>query len=214
MDYYSSQNISKKTNLYPTANFLRFFALPFALMLCYGAINKLIMTNTSLSFDHWGTLIAGVLLTLSPFLMNRFSSVFLLGTGVFTVVNLLQPSIQSWFNLLLFVVLTVLVFKPYKLFVRIIIQVLCIAIIGVCLWFLYQEFYKGIEHFVETGKINDTFLANRIKTYLPGDFSYYMAVTFIVISIRQYIPKKKNNHQMNDDDIQQISGGNSDLWGF
>lgn len=216
MEPNSTQKISKKTNLYPAANFIRFFALPFTLLLCYGAYDKLATTNMSLSIDHWGTIITGILLTLSPFLMNRFMPVFLLGTGTFTVVNLLQPDTKSWLNLVLFIALTLLLFKPYKIYIRIIIQLFCIAVICGCLWYVYQEFYKGIEHFVVTGKLTDSFLSNRIKTYLPGDFSYYAAVTFFVLSIRQYIPLKQKNAPDidNHDNNRGHSGGRNDLWGF
>lgn len=193
MDNNSSQKISKKSNLYPTANFIRFLTVPFGILLCYGAVLKLQMTNMAMSIDHWGTLITGILLTVSPFLINRFSAVFLLGSGVFTVVNLLQPNTQSWLNLILFAALTILLFKPYPIFVRIIIQLFCIGLMAGCLWYVYQDFYKGIEHFVVTGKLTDAFLSNRIKTYLPGDFSYYMAILFTVLSVRQYVPLKSKN---------------------
>lgn len=198
MDIYSSQKSNKKTNLYPASNFIRFLAVPFGVLLCYGAIDKLITTNMSLSIDNWGTLISGILLTITPFLINRFMAVFLLGSGFFTVVNLMQPDTQSWLNLVLFVALTLLVFKPYKIYMRIIIQLFCIAVICGCLWYVYQEFYKGIEHFVVTGKLTESFLSNRIKTYIPGDFSYYSAVTFIVLSVRQYIPFNQKNIPSNN----------------
>lgn len=196
---------NKKTDIYRPANFLRFLAVPFSILLCWGAIDSLLMKNMSLSFEHWGMLAAGVLLTVTPFVMNKFLTITLFGPGIFTVVMLLSPDTQSWLNLVLFVALTLLLFKPYSLPVRISIQTLCILIILGCLYYVYQDFYKGIEHFIATGKLTNTFLTNRIKTYLPGDFSFYMAVIFIVLSIR-WRTNKNNNvpRQTSDPDFDAL----------
>lgn len=78
---------------------------------------------------------------------------------------------------------------------------------------MWQEFYKGLDHFIETGKLTEVYLRNRIKTFLPGDFSYYMAVTAFTLSIRQYVDanearttkrKRAENYTKND----------RDLWGY
>ena len=168
-----------------------------------------------MSLDNWGTFIAGLLIAAAPFLMNRFLSSVLLGTGVFTIVNLLQPDLQNWMNLVLFIALTVLLFQPYRLWLRVVIQVVCIGIIGFCLWCVWNEFYDGLRHFIDTGKLTDVYLNNRIKTYLPGDFSYYIAVIFMVLSIRQYaLPKSQ---QLRSIKMQQSGGRSSsddDLWGY
>lgn len=193
MERNSNNKIKEKTNLKPASYIIRFLAVPFGLLLCYGAFQKVSMTNMAFSIDHWGTLITGILLVITPFIMNRFLSIILISTGVFTIVNLLNPDFQSWMNLILFIATTLLLFRPYPICLRIIIQILCLGIIGVCLWCVYQDFYKGIEHFVVTGKLTDEFLANRIKIYIPGDFSYYMSIVFIIISIRQHTPIKSKN---------------------
>lgn len=190
MESNSNNKIKEKTSVHPASYIIRFLAVPFGLLLCYGAFQKVSMTNMAFSIDHWGMLITGILLVITPFIMNRFLSMVLISTGVFTVVNLLSPDFQSWMNLVLFIAITLLLFKPYPIWLRVIMQLICIGIIGVCLWCVYQDFYSGIEHFVTTGKLNNEFLANRIKIYIPGDFSYYAAVVFIIISIRQHTPAK------------------------
>lgn len=203
-----------KNPLQPLSCWVKYLSLPFSLLMCYGAFSEIMKVNNTISIDYWGTLIAGLLLIISPFLMNRFSSIVLLGTGVFAVVNLLNPDFQSWLNLAFFAVLTVLFMKPHRLWFRIILQLAALGIIGVCLWYLYKDFYKGIEHFVQTGKLTEAYLNNRIKTYLPGDFSYYSAVIFIVLSVRCYLPAglkrqtgENHNHIRNND-------SDNDLWGY
>lgn len=203
-----------KNPMQPLSCWVKYLSLPFSLLMCYGAFNEIMKVNNTISIDYWGTLIAGLLLIISPFLMNRFSSIVLLGTGVFAVVNLLNPDFQSWLNLAFFAVLTVLFMKPHRLWFRIILQLAALGIIGVCLWYLYKDFYKGIEHFVQTGKLTEAYLNNRIKTYLPGDFSYYSAVIFIVLSVRCYLPAglkrqtgENHNHIRNND-------SDNDLWGY
>lgn len=211
----SKNKLKKKTSVYPASYFFRFLAVPFALLMCCGAIQKLSMVNMSLSIDHWGALITGIILVAAPFIMNRFLSIILIGMGVFTVVNLFQPDTQSWLNLVLFLAVTLLLFKPYKIWIRILIQFLCLGIIASCLYYVYQDFYKGIEHFVVTGKLTDSFLSNRIKTYLPGDFSYYMCIVFIVISIRQHTPvKKQPTIQNNSNSVRSDKPDKDDLWGY
>lgn len=203
-----------KNPMQPLSCWVKYLSLPFSLLMCYGAFSEIMKVNNTISIDYWGTLIAGLLLIISPFLMNRFSSIVLLGTGVFAVVNLLNPDFQSWLNLAFFAVLTVLFMKPHRLWFRIILQLAALGIIGVCLWYLYKDFYKGIEHFVQTGKLTEAYLNNRIKTYLPGDFSYYSAVIFIVLSVRCYLPAglkrqtgENHNHIRNND-------SDNDLWGY
>lgn len=203
-----------KNPMQPLSCWVKYLSLPFSLLMCYGAFSEIMKVNNTISIDYWGTLIAGLLLIISPFLMNRFSSIVLLGTGVFAVVNLLNPDFQSWLNLAFFAVLTVLFMKPHRLWFRIILQLAALGIIGVCLWYLYKDFYKGIEHFVQTGKLTEAYLNNRIKTYLPGDFSYYSAVIFIVLSVRCYLPaglkrqtSENHNHIRNND-------SDNDLWGY
>lgn len=214
MEFKSESKLKRKTNLNPASYFFRFLAVPFGLLMCYGAFQKLSTVNMSLSIDHWGTLVTGIILTAAPFIMNRFLSIILIGMGTFTVVNLFHPDTQSWLNLVLFIAVTLLLFKPYKIWLRIIIQLMCLGIIASCLYYVYQEFYKGIEHFVVTGKLTDSFLSNRIKTYLPGDFSYYMCIVFIVISIRQYIPMKKQPIVQNNYNSSKADESNTDLWGY
>lgn len=213
MELNSKSKIKENKSLFPASNFIRFLAVPFGLLLCYGACQKLSMTNMSFSIDNWGMLISGILLAAAPFLMNRFLSIILLGMGVFTVVNLLTPNAQSWINLILFISVTLLLFKPYKIWLRILIQLAIIGLIVICLWYVYQDFYKGIEHFVVTGKLTDEYLSNRIRNYLPGDFSYYMAVLFINISIRQHIPIKRKNRNT-DNIIKNDNYNDNDLWGY
>ena len=203
-----------KNPMQPLSCWVKYLSLPFSLLMCYGAFSEIMKVNNTISIDYWGTLIAGLLLIISPFLMNRFSSIVLLGTGVFAVVNLLNPDFQSWLNLAFFAVLTILFMKPHRLWFRIILQLVALGIIGVCLWYLYKDFYKGIEHFVQTGKLTEAYLNNRIKTYLPGDFSYYSAVIFIVLSVRCYLPAglkrqtgENHNHIRNND-------SDNDLWGY
>ncbi len=202
-----------KTNLFPPANALRFLAVIFGVMLCYGALQKLMAVNMALSFDHWGNFIAGLLLILAPFVMNYFLPVVLFGTGVFTVIHLFQPNLQNWMNLVLFVLLTLLLMQPYCKWLRVLIQLAILSVIGICLWCVWKEFYSGLEHFIATGKLTDAYLRNRVRTYLPHDFSYYMAVIFLSLSIRQYaLPNPKGKmrtvrstpHPQSDDD----------LWGY
>ena len=214
MDFKSEGKLKRKTNLNPASYLLRFLAIPFGLLMCYGAFQKLSTVNMSLSIDHWGNLITGIILTIAPFIMNRFLSIILIGMSTFTVVNLFQPDTQSWLNLVLFIAVTLLLFKPYKIWIRILFQLLCLGIIAACLYYVYQDFYKGIEHFIVTGKLTDDFLSNRIKTYLPGDFSDYMCITFIVISIRQYIPMKKQPIIQDDNKFSKSNESNKDLWGY
>ncbi len=212
-----------KTHLDPATNALRFLAVPFGALMIYGATLKLMEVNMAMSFDFWGVFIAGILVTFAPFLMNKFLSAALLGAGIFTVASLLQPSFQSWMNLVFFILLTILYFQPYKIWLRIIFQLLCMAAIGVCLWCVWQEFYKGLEHFIETGKLTDVYLKNRIKTFLPGDFSFYMAMVWLVVSIRQYaLPKSQqlrnivheNGTDTNNRNSRKHSSSDEDLWGY
>ncbi len=202
-----------RTSTYPPSNWIRFFAVVFGSLLTYGATIKLIEVNTALSIDHWANFLTGILIALSPFIMNKFLPIVLMGTGIFTVANLLQPDIQSWINLGIFILLTVLLLQPYRIWFRLLIQLLLLSAIGFCLWCVWQEFYKGLDHFIETGKLTEVYLRNRIKTYLPGDFSYYMAVSAFTLSIRQYIDanearttkrKRAENYTEND----------RDLWGY
>lgn len=215
MGYEKRKNIKVKTNTDPAANWLRFIAVPFGLLMCWGAMKKLIEINMAMSLDNWGTLIAGILITAAPFLMNRFLSVTLLGTGVFTVVNLLQPDLQNWMNLVLFVFMTVLLFQPYRIWLRVIIQVICIGIAVFCLWCVWNEFYDGLRHFIDTGKLTDIYLKNRIKSFLPGDLSYYMAVIFMVLSIRQYsLPKSQRLRSIRPQQNGGYNSSDDDLWGY
>ncbi len=211
------KKLNIKTNTDPAANWLRFLAIPFGVMLCWGSLKKLIEINTAMSIDNWGTFIAGLLIIAATFVMNRFLSAMLLGTGVFTVVNLFHPDLQNWMNLVLFILLTVLLFQPYRIWIRVIIQVMCLGVIGFCLWCVWNEFYDGLRHFIDTGKLTDAYLNNRIKTYLPGDFSYYMAVTFLVLSIRQYaVPKSKQLRTIKETPAESLnhSSSDNDLWGY
>ncbi len=214
-----------KTHLDPATNILRFLAVPFGALMVYGATLKLVEVNMAMSFDFWGVFIAGILVTAAPFLMNKFLSAALLGAGIFTVASLLQPNFQSWMNLVFFVLLTVLYFQPYKIWLRIIFQLLCLTVIGVCLWCVWKEFYKGLEHFIETGKLTDVYLKNRIKTFLPGDFSFYMAMVWLVVSLRQYaLPKSQqlrnivrengNVKNKNTQNSRKHSSSDEDLWGY
>lgn len=212
-----------KTHLDPATNALRFLAVPFGVLMIYGATLKLMEVNMAMSFDFWGIFIAGILITVAPFIMNKFLSAALLGAGIFTVASLLQPSFQSWMNLALFILLTILYFQPYKIWLRIIFQLLCLAAIGVCLWCVWKEFYKGLEHFIETGKLTDVYLKNRIKTFLPGDFSFYMAMVWLVVSLRQYaLPKSQQLRNIvhekyadtNNRNSRKHSSSDEDLWGY
>lgn len=215
MGYEKRKNFKVKTNTEPASNWLRFIAVIFGAMMCWGAVKKLIEINMAMSLDNWGMLIAGILITAAPFLMNRFLSVTLLGTGVFTVVNLLQPDLQNWMNLVLFVFMTVLLFQPYRLWLRVIIQVICIGIAAFCLWCVWNEFYDGLRHFIDTGKLTDVYLKNRIKSFLPGDFSYYMAVIFMVLSIRQYaLPKTQQLRSIKPQQPGGRTSSDDDLWGY
>lgn len=212
---YDDVNLNPAKNpLQPVSCWIKYLSLPFSLLMCYGAFSEIIKVNNSISIDYWGTLIAGLLLVVSPFLMNRFSSVILLGTGIFAVVNLLKPDLQSWLNLALFAALTILLMKPYRLWFRILLQLASLVIIGLCLWYVYKDFYKGIEHFVQTGKLTETYLNNRIKTYLPGDFSYYSAVIFIVLSVRFYIPVALKRQTSENHNHIRKNNSDNDLWGY
>ncbi len=220
-----------KTHLDPAANWLRFLAVPFGVLMTYGATTALIKVNMALSFDMWGVFIAGLLVTLAPFIMNKFIPSALLGAGVYTVAHLLQPDFQSWMNLVFFILLTILLFQPYRKWLRAIFKLLCLGAIGVCLWCVWQEFYSGLEHFIATDKLTDAYLNNRIKTFLPGDFSFYMAMIFIVLSVRQYAlskadqlrkidgdkgrGKSKSNKRIRRKDRKNRDGSNDDeLWGY
>lgn len=210
-----------KTNLNPPANWLRFFAVLFGALLCYGAVQKLVAVNMAYSLDHWGNFITGLLLIATPFVMNRFLPCVLFGTGLFTIVHLFQPDLQNWMNLVLFVLLTLLLFQPYRKWLRILIQLICLAVIGVCLWCVWEDFYSGLEHFIETGKLTDAYLKRRVLSYLPSDFSYYMAVTALVFSIRQYAvprprpqmrPQPRRSSQQSEPPRHHQD--DEDLWGY
>ena len=110
-----------RTSTYPPSNWIRFFAVVFGSLLTYGATIKLIEVNTALSIDHWANFLTGILIALSPFIMNKFLPIVLMGTGIFTVANLLQPDIQSWVNLGIFILLTVLLLQPYRIWFRLLI---------------------------------------------------------------------------------------------
>ena len=214
MGYDDVNSTPSKNPLQPVSCWIKYLSLPFSLLMCYGAFSEIIKVNNSISIDYWGTLVAGLLLVISPFLMNRFSSVILLGTGIFAVVNLLKPDLQSWLNLALFAALTILLMKPYRLWFRILLQLAALVIIGLCLWCVYKDFYKGIEHFVQTGKLTEAYLNNRIKTYLPGDFSYYSAVIFIVLSVRFYLPSVSKRQNSENHNHTRHNDSDNDLWGY
>ena len=65
------KKLNIKTNTDPAANWLRFLAIPFGVMLCWGSLKKLIEINTAMSIDNWGTFIAGLLIIAATFVMNR-----------------------------------------------------------------------------------------------------------------------------------------------
>lgn len=200
-----------KTNLNPPSNWLRYGAVIFGALLCYGALSNLVEVNMALSLDYWGNFLAGLLIMAAPFVMNYFLTSVLLGTGVFTVVHLFQPNLQNWMNLVIFVLLTILLVQPHRKWIRVLIQLGILAVIGVCLWCVWQEFYRGLEHFIETGKLTDSYLKKRVMTYLPHDFSFYMAVMFLTLSIRQYALHRRRRP------VQQTAPKRSDdedLWGY
>ncbi|MBQ8514856.1 MAG: hypothetical protein IJ496_05605 [Ruminococcus sp.] len=212
-----------KSNLYPPANGLRFIAAVFGILLCYGSVQKLVDVNMAYSLDHWGNFVTALLLIATPFVMNRFLPIVLFGTGLYTIVHLFQPNLQNWMNLVLFVLLTLLLLQPYRKWLRILIQLACLAVIGVGLWCVWEDFYSGIEHFVETGKLTDAYLKRRIISYLPSDFSYYMAVTALVLSIRQYsIFRKKRRSEKrtqpgrrpHQNEMARHHQDDEDLWGY
>ncbi len=200
-----------KSNIHPPGNWLRFAAVIFGALLCWGALEKLIAVNMAMSLDHWGNFLTGLLLVVTPFVMNYFLPSVLLSTGVFTIIHLFQPNFQNWMNLVLFILLTVLLLQPHPKWLRIIIQLAVTVVIGLCLWCVWEDFYQGIEHFIDTGKLTDEYLKNRILSYLPNDFSFYMAVLVLNFSIRQYaLPKKRRQNPAH----AQHHQGNDDLWGY
>jgi uncharacterized membrane protein len=175
----------EKSNRTSIANALRFGAIAFGGLLCYGALQKLLEVNLALSIEHWGDFLTGLLLIVTPFVMQYFPSSVLLTAGIYSVVHLLHPNTQHWLNLVLFLLFTVLLLYPQHKGVRIVTKLLVVGVIAVCFWYIWQDFYRGIAHFVETGKATNDMIRNRIITYLPQDFSFYMAVLCLSLSIRK-----------------------------
>ena len=202
-----------KTNLNPPSNWLRYGAVIFGALLCYGALTKLVEVNMALSLDHWGNFIAGLLIMATPFVMNYFLTSVLLGTGIFTIVHLFQPNLQNWMNLVIFILLTIMLVQPHRKWRRILIQLAILGVVGVCLWCVWEEFYRGLEHFIETGKLTDDCFKKRLLTYLPHDFSFYMSVIFLTLSIRQYaLPRKNLPKQTVQPAVRRQD--DEDLWGY
>ncbi len=208
----SSEKTKIKTNLHPPANWIRFIAVIFGALLCYGALQKLTAVNMALSLDHWGNFMTGLLLIVTPFVMNYFLPSVLLSTGVYTVIHLFHSNLQNWMNLVLFVLLTVLLMQPYPKWLRTVLKLAILVVTGICLACVWSDFYQGLAHFIEAGKLTDEYLKNRLMVYLPNDFSFYMAVLALAFSIRQYmLPKEKNPKTQHTHRRHQ---NDKDLWGY